>query len=93
MPTAYFSWNRDSPSVRIAQAIFAATVSGEPTNSEPVGPAPSSNCSGVYGPQPRSLPILVNASAWWGYICSRASSSVAATWPGLCIEIGRVECS
>ena len=39
-----------------------ATVSGEPTNSAPVGPVVASNSSRVYGAQPRSRPILVNAS-------------------------------
>ena len=47
VPTAYFSWNRDRPRVRIAQTTFRATVSGDPTKSEPVGVAFASNCSRV----------------------------------------------
>ena len=37
--------------------IFAATVSGEPTQSAPPGPASRSKCARDAGGQPRSAPM------------------------------------
>ena len=59
----YFMSKRDRPRPRATLTIFAATVSGEPTNSAPSGPAPASYCSRLIGGQPRSRPILACISA------------------------------
>src|SRR5688572_3293838 len=57
VPLLYLRSKRDSPSTLIVLTIFAATVSGEPTYSEPSGPASFSKCARPIGGQPRSAPI------------------------------------
>ena len=56
-PWETLSVNRSRPSAFAERAIFDATVSGEPTNSAPAGPAASSKASRVGSGHPRSAPI------------------------------------
>ena len=56
VPLLYLILKRDRPSIRAVLAILAATVSGEPTQSAPAGPASRSNCASVAGGHPRSPP-------------------------------------
>ena len=57
-----------------------------------VGPVSYSKDSSVGGLKPRSLPMRVIVACQCGQNASRASSSVAATWPGPWMPIGRGGC-
>ena len=62
------------PNASLWRSIFSATSSGLPTINAPVGPVCASYCARVIGAQPRSLPILVNTSAYPG------KKSLVASW-------------
>ena len=57
VPVLYFMSKRESFSCLTVFAIFAATVSGDPTQSAPSGPASRSKCARLVGDQPRSAPM------------------------------------
>ena len=57
MPWLYFMLKRDRLSAVAVCTIFAATVSGDPTQSAPSGPASRSKLARVGGGHPRSAPM------------------------------------
>jgi hypothetical protein len=70
------------------EAIFWATVSGEPTYSDPCGPVSQSKDSSVGSAKPRSGAMTAMMSRQRGQNSAFACSSVAATWPGECTSTG-----
>ena len=56
VPALYLRAKRDAPRARTVAAILRATVSAEPTYSEPTSIS-RSNSARLVGPQPRSAPM------------------------------------
>src|SRR6202044_3936079 len=87
-PMPYLRSNRLAPSAVMIDAIFGATVAGEPTTSDPAGPISRRNDASVGGAYPRSIARLPNMSRYRGQNRSYASLPVAAICPGMWTPTG-----
>ena len=90
VPALYLRSKREAPSAATVAAIFRATVSGEPTYSDPAAISllelrPAGRGPAALGADP--VPHDLDSA---GQSSSRAWASVSATWPGEWTPTGSV---